>query len=120
MTFGDLITDIRLKKGMSLRAMCKKLKIIDMETYSKIERGIQNPYDKDEFNDIIQALGLSDKDEIKELESLAMTFIQEKTMTEKEILEHMPAFPHHFEKDQLDKLKDIIIDINKPSPPKKK
>ena len=121
MNFGDRITDIRVNKKWSLRVVLKRLKTISTSTYSKIERGIQNPYTKEEFNEIMEALEITDEDLIKELELLAMKYIPEKELTEEEFVKHLPAFlPPDFDESKLDKLKEIVKDTELPNPPKKK
>lgn len=77
-TFGDEITKIRIAKKMTLRSISLKLKNISLTKYSKIERGIQNPRNKDEFLEIIDALGLVDPSVISKLEELAMKKIYSK------------------------------------------
>ena len=121
MSFGDLITDIRVNKNTSLRQMAQKLKKISLEKYSKIERGIQNPKNQEEFLEIINALEINDLELIKKLEKKAMEFIPIKKMSEKDILKYFPAFiPTHIKTEEelklfIKKMKKLIEKENSPS-----
>ena len=119
-TFGDNITELRVRQGLNLRAVSKRLKMLTLTKYSKIERSIQNPRNKDEFDDIIQAIGLTDSQLISELEILANKFIQPPTIDKKEILKRLPVFisAKYKTKEDLDKFLDnyekIIIESDTP------
>jgi transcriptional regulator with XRE-family HTH domain len=117
-SFGDSITDIRVNRGWSLRKFVLKLKTISLVDYSKMERGIQNPVNKEMFDEIIVALEITDSVLIKELELLAMNFIPEKSMSESDLVEHFPAFlpSNVIVDDQLiEKIKETIIESNTPN-----
>lgn len=120
MTFGERIFKIRIQKKLTIRAVILKCKTISSSTYSKIERSIQNPYNKEQFQEIINALEIKDKKLIKELEQLAMNFIPPQEMTEEELAHHLPVFlPPDFDLDQLDDLKESIKESHMPDLPKK-
>ena len=120
MSFGKKITDIRIAKNWTIRTVALKLKTMSSATYSKIERGIQNPTSKEMFDDIISALEIVDKKEIESLEQLAMTFIPPKEMSEEELVQHLPVFlPPNVDKKDLEKLTEIIKESNLPDLPNK-
>ena len=120
MTFGERITNIRIAKGLTIRKVSLKLQTLSSSSYSKIERGIQNPVNKDQFNEIIDALEITEPEIISELEQLAMQFIPPKEMTDEELVKHLPVFlPPNFDIDKLDDLKRIIRESELPDPPSK-
>lgn len=118
--FGEHIKYIRLKKSMSIRQIGKKLKNIDISKYSKIERGIQNPRDKKEFLEIIEALEINEPELIKTLEIKAMKYIDVKELSEKDIIKQLPLIiPSKIDtKEKLEKFykkfKEYIIKSNSP------
>lgn len=89
-TFGQLIREIRLNKNMSMRQIGLKLKKINISKYSKIEREIQNPRNKEEFLEIIEAIELTDPELIKSLEKKAMKHIEVKKLSEEDIIKKAP------------------------------
>ena len=117
MGFGRKIQEIRINKGYTLRSFFKILKSKgfkkDISQYSKIEREIQNPQNKEEFDFIISSLEIDDKELIKNLELAAQKFIPEKEVDEKTLI---PAFlpPHIKTKDQLDDIIENIKQAYKP------
>lgn len=119
MTFGDKITHQRLNVlRLTLREVGIRLKksgsVLDLSDYSKIERGIQFPYNKKEFLDILTVLELSN---IDELEPLAMKSNHSRQVSEEELVQHLPIFiPTGTD---LDKLTDFIKEDLLPNPPKK-
>ena len=117
MGFGKRITEIRVNKGYTLRSFFKdKLEPLgfkkSISQYSKIEREIQNPQNKAEFDLIIKALGITDLSLIKDLEKEAQKFIPEKEVGP----EILPAFlPSHIKTpEQLEKLQKTLEEAFKP------
>lgn len=93
-TFGEAITEKALTKGLTLRSLWKKLEVagskISSSKLSKIMRGIQNPKDQAEFNEIMQALEVTDSQELKNLETLAMNFIPPQPLSDEEFIKSLP------------------------------
>lgn len=92
LNFGDAITEIRISQGLNLRKISKNLPNVTISKYSKIERGVQNPKNKQEFKEIIKALNIKDPEIISLLELKAMVFIQPKKLSDEDFLEYLPAF----------------------------
>ena len=119
-TFGQIIKEIRLNKNMSMKQIGLKLKKISISKYSKIERGIQNPRNKEEFLEIIDALEIKDKKIISDLELKAMKHIEVKKLSEEDIIKKAPLIiPSKINtKEKLDKFykkfREYIIDSNSP------
>ena len=117
MGFGKEITKIRIEKGYTLRSFFKKLKKNnfkkDISQYSKIEREIQNPQNKEEFLVIIKCLEITEQNLISKLENQAKVFIPEKEIDEKGLV---PIFlpPHIKTKDQVDKIIETLKEAHKP------
>lgn len=116
-SFGELIYQYRINNGSyTLRAFYKKLVLhglkMSISEYSKIERGIQNPRCKNEFEIIIKTLGITDNLIISELERLALSKIEKKN----ENLESFPVFlPSNINDDKkIDKLIDFFKESDKP------
>lgn len=97
---ADSLKEKMESQGLTLRALYLKLQerksTITLTKLSKILRKIQNPSNQQEFSDLIDALGITDSNVIKELETQAMDFIPPRKLTEEELLESLPAFPPVF------------------------
>jgi transcriptional regulator with XRE-family HTH domain len=94
--FGKLLYDFRIKKELTLREMCRKVKY-DPSNWSKIERGkIAPPSDRKTLELWARTLGL--KKDSKEFEdfvyqaSVAHGIIPFDVMEEKELVAALPAF----------------------------
>src|SRR4030042_4264575 len=94
--FGKLLYDYRIKKKLTLREMCRKVKY-DPSNWSKIERGkIAPPSDRKTLELWARTLGL--KKDSKEFEdfvcqaSVAQGIIPFDVMKEKELVAALPAF----------------------------
>lgn len=94
--FGDLLYELRIKKEITLREMCRKVKY-DPSNWSKIERGkIAPPSDKKTLELWARTLGL--KKTKKEFDSfiyqanVAQGIIPSEIMAERELVAALPAF----------------------------
>lgn len=110
-TFGDTLHEVMVNKGYTLRALAKKLEArkstISLMKLSKILRNIQNPSNKQEFDELMNALDVTDSQILKELETLAMSFIPPRKLSEEELVQSLPAFvPAHIQTpEQLEEFK---------------
>lgn len=114
--FGESIKDLRIKKELSLRAICQLVNY-DASNWSKIERGIISPSsDEKVLKGWARALGLSSGDEIQKFideAKIAQGIIPQDIMTQKDIVAHLPAFLRTLRnkkptKEELDKLIELI------------
>ena len=94
--FGKLLYEIRIKRELTLREMCRRVNY-DPSNWSKIERGkITPPSDKKTLEMWAKTLGL--KKESKEFKefiyqaSIAQGIIPFDVMEEKELVAALPAF----------------------------
>jgi transcriptional regulator with XRE-family HTH domain len=94
--FGKLLYDFRIKKGFTLREMCRKVNY-DPSNWSKIERGkIAPPSNKKTLELWARTLGL--KKDSKEFDNfiyqanIAQGIIPFEIMEEKELVAALPAF----------------------------
>ena len=94
--FGKILYDLRIKKEITLREMCRKVNY-DPSNFSKIERGkIAPPSDKKTLELWARTLGL--KKDSKEFEdfiyqaNVAQGIIPFEIMEEKELVAALPAF----------------------------
>lgn len=105
-TFGEIITEKMYNQGLTLRSLWKKLEAsgsgLTTSKLSKIMRGIQNPKDQTEFNELMQALGIVDATELQDLETLAMTFIAPQTLTDDDFGQSLPMMPPRHFKDEAE------------------
>jgi transcriptional regulator with XRE-family HTH domain len=94
--FGKLLYDLRIKKEITLREMCRKVNY-DPSNWSKIERGkIAPPSDKETLELWAKTLGLrKDKKEFNDFvynANVAQGIIPLDVMDEKELVAALPAF----------------------------
>jgi transcriptional regulator with XRE-family HTH domain len=94
--FGQLLYNLRIKKEITLREMCRKISY-DPSNFSKIERGkIAPPSEKKTLEIWARALGLKkDTSEFKEFiyqANVAQGIIPFEIMEEKELVAALPAF----------------------------
>ena len=118
-TFGEIISrKSREEKGWTLREFCKRLEAkgskITSIKLSKIMRGIQNPSNKEEFDEIMDILEISNQ-ERKELERIAQSFIPVKQPSEEDLLNNMPIFINKQFKDEkeLEKFQESFKELIK-------
>lgn len=94
--FGKLLYDLRIKKEITLREMCRKVSY-DPSNWSKIERGkIAPPSDKKTLELWARTLGLKkdskDFDNFIYSANVAQSIIPFDVMEEKELVAALPAF----------------------------
>ena len=111
--FGSLLYDLRIKKELTLREMCRRVNY-DPSNFSKIERGIMSPpADKKTLSLWAKILGL--KNNTKEFDNfiynanVAQGIIPSEIMEEKELVANLPAFFRTLKnkkptKDDMDKI----------------
>ncbi len=115
--FGKVLKDLRIKKGLTLREVCK-LVDYDASNWSKIERGkISPPADEKTLRKWAKVLRVSgDKKGIQGFVDEAMVaqgIIPTDILSQKEIVEHLPAFFRTLRsrkptKEEIDRLIEII------------
>lgn len=115
--FGKFLYDLRIKKELTLREMCRKVSY-DPSNWSKIERGkIAPPSDKKTLELWARTLGL--KKDSKEFDNfiysanVAQSIIPFDVMEEKELVAALPAFFRTLKnkkptKEDVDKIVDLI------------
>ena len=94
--FGVLLKDLRIKKELSLRQVCKLTKY-DPSNWSKIERGIMSPpSDEETLKKWVKVLGLAgNKKQIQEFIDEAIIsqgIIPQDILSQSKIVEYLPAF----------------------------
>lgn len=94
--FGKLLYEIRIKKELTLREMCRKVSY-DPSNWSKIERGkIAPPSDRKTLELWARTLGLKkdskDFDNFIYSANVAQSIIPFDVMEEKELVAALPAF----------------------------
>lgn len=94
--FGKFLYDLRIKKGITLREMCRKVSY-DPSNFSKIERGkMAPPSDKKVLELWARTLGLKkNSKEFREFiyqAEIAQGIIPFEIMEEKELVAALPAF----------------------------
>ncbi|MAZ47731.1 MAG: hypothetical protein CME65_04165 [Halobacteriovoraceae bacterium] len=112
-SFGEMLTDLRVEAGLSLRAFCKEIGF-DAGNWSKIEREVAKPPAEPEFYDKVQGI-LKFSDEIKAyLTSKAKAIrIVPQELQDSELMEHMPAMlrkanGENLNKEEADKIVEWI------------
>jgi len=115
--FGNILYDLRLKKGLTLREMCRKV-AYDPSNWSKIERGkLPPPNDRKTLELWAKVIGLKrESKEFQEFIYLASTsqgIIPAEILSEKELVAILPAFfrtlkNKHLTKKDLDKIIKLI------------
>jgi len=93
--FGEILEELRIKKGFSLREVCK-LVDYDPSNWSKIERGrISPPADIKILTKWAKALGLKDAKELQKFTDearIAQGIIPEDILSQKNAVGYLPAF----------------------------
>lgn len=92
--FGKTLKDLRLKKELSLRDVCKETGY-DPSNWSKIERGlISPPVEEKTLKNWAKVLGLkpSEQKEFIDEAIIAQGVIPEDILNNKDIIKLMPAF----------------------------
>ncbi len=94
--FGEFLYELRIKKELTLREMCRKVNY-DPSNWSKIERGkISPPSDKKTLELWAKTLGLKKSDkkfnEFIYKANIAQGIIPFEIMEEKELVAALPAF----------------------------
>jgi len=115
--FGELLYELRIKKEITLREMCRKINY-DPSNWSKIERGkIAPPSDKKTLELWAKTLGL--KKDKKELDNfifqanVSQGIIPFEIMEERELVAALPAFFRTLknkkpDKEDIDKIISLI------------
>ena len=115
--FGKTMYELRIKKGITLREMCRRVNH-DPSNFSKIERGkITPPADKKTLELWARALGLKrgskEIDEFIFQANIAQGIIPFDILSEKELVASLPAFFRTLKnkkptKDEIDNLINLI------------
>jgi len=115
--FGKVLKELRIKKELSLREVCK-LTGYDASNWSKVERGrIAPPSDKQTLAKWAKALGLSQKDkqfnEFIDQAQIAQGIIPSDMMMDNNAIQLMPAFFRTLRnkkptKEEIDRLVELI------------
>jgi len=114
--FGMTLRDLRIKKGLSLREVCK-LTNYDSSNWSKVERGRISPSsDTKTLQRWAHVLGLKDKQKIQEFideAKIAQGIIPDDVLSNKKAASFLPAFFRTIRnkkptKEELDQLIEII------------
>lgn len=109
-SFSEVINDKRIEKGITLREFSLRTNI-PVSKLSKILRGIQNPSNKSEFDEIVRILDISGKEK-EALELLAMKEVFQEGELD---LAKLPAFiKGDVSEEKLDSLLDLIKKSNNP------
>jgi len=113
--FGGILKDLRIKKSLSLREVCK-LTNYDPSNWSKIERGkISPPSEESILRQWAKVLGLKTKKDVQNFIDTAIVsqgIIPEYILSSKAV-EYLPAFFRTLRnrkptKEEIDKLIEII------------
>lgn len=115
--FAKNLKELRIKKGLSLREVCK-LTGYDPSNWSKVERGrIAPPSDRKTLATWAKVLGLSQKskelDEFIDAAQLAQGIIPSDILTNENAVKFMPAFFRTLRnkkptKEEIDRLVELI------------
>ncbi|MDD4358259.1 MAG: helix-turn-helix transcriptional regulator [Candidatus Pacebacteria bacterium] len=111
--FGNFLKDLRIKKELSLRNVCKLTKY-DPSNWSKIERGkMCPPCDERVLKIWAKALGVEDVQNFIDKAMLSQGMIPKDVISKKEVIEHLPAFFRTLRnkkpsKEEIDKLVELI------------
>jgi transcriptional regulator with XRE-family HTH domain len=94
--FGEILKDLRMKKNLSLRDICKKVNY-DPSNWSKIERGlISPPSDKETLSQWANTLGIKNGSaeyyNFIDLANIAQSIIPDYIMQEADLVKALPAF----------------------------
>lgn len=114
--FGKILKNLRIKRGLSLRNVCK-LTNFDPSNWSKVERGkISPPSDKIVLRKWAKILGLKTKGETQNFIDkaiIARGIIPEDILSQKNAVEYLPAFFRTLRnkkptKEEIDRLIELI------------
>lgn len=93
--FGQIIKELRIKRGLTLRHTCRLLNY-DPSNWSKIERGkMSPPSDKKTLRNWAKVLGISEKKEVQEFidgANLTQGIIPQDILSQDNIVNVLPAF----------------------------
>ncbi len=114
--FGETLKELRLKKRLSLREVCKATGY-DPSNWSKIERGLIPPPDEKIMVKWSKVLGLSQKKQREFIDEakVAQGAIPEDILSNKDAIECLPAFFRTLRnekptKEEIDNLIKLIKD----------
>lgn len=115
--FGGILKELRIKKGLSLREICKSVGY-DSSNWSKIERGVLSPpSDKKALMLWAKILGLSKNSkkvqEFVDSAQVAQGIIPQDILSQKNAVDYLPAFFRTLRntkptKKEIDKLIELI------------
>ena len=93
--FGQILKELRIKKGLTLRSACRKMKF-DPSNWSKIERGRMSPPSEEKIlRGWARTLGLSNENDIREFvdkANLAQGIIPRDILSQDNAVDFLPAF----------------------------
>jgi len=116
--FGNTLKELRIKKELSLRKMCKLVNY-DPSNWSKIERGkMSPPRDEKTLRKWAKVLGISKAKEIQEFidkANLAQGIIPQDILSQANVVDFLPAFFRTLRnkkptKKEIDQLIELIKD----------
>jgi len=117
--FGEYFRDIRLKRGLTLRAYCSKTKE-DPAFISRLEHGIiKPPKEEAVLRRLATSLGLTEGNQewndFHQYADIAAGRIPAKVMANEELVKHLPIFFRTIANERFpdDKLEDFIEFIRK-------
>lgn len=114
MTFGEFVKDRRIKSRQTLRAFCERHGY-DPGNHSKLERGILNPPDSDEFmTKLAKALNVqretNDWFDFYNYAAVARKEIPQELLDDAEVVEKLPVLFRTLQGEPIpaDKMDDLI------------
>jgi len=111
--FGKKLKELRIKKELSLREICKLIDY-DPSNWSKIERGkISPPSDERILKKWANVLGLSKMQEFIYEAKIAQGIIPKDILSDKNVVKYLPAFFRTLRnkkptKEEIDRLIELI------------
>lgn len=115
--FGKILKELRIKKELSLRKVCK-LANYDPSNWSKIERGVISPPSNEKIlQKWAKILGISgNKEEVQKFvdeATVAQGIIPQDILSQKNAVDYLPAFFRTLRnkkpsKEEIDKLIELI------------
>ena len=100
-SFGDILTDLRVNAGFSLRAFCKEMGL-DAGNWSRIEREVAKPPTEEAFYTNLQKiLDFDDRAKSCLMAKARAIRIVPKELQDSELMEHMPAMLRKASGEQL-------------------
>ena len=122
-TFGELLRELRLAKGLTLRAYCQQ-NGEDPGYISRIERGLAAaPRDNTVLGRLAKSVGIKEDTAewrtFHDLADISAGRIPRRVMEEEELVKHLPLFfrtisGERFPEEKLEELIDYIRAINTP------